>query len=168
MSNSNRLGPNTLRLLNEQITHEMSSAYLYLAMSIYCSTKSLNGCAKWLYLQYKEEELHAQRIIDFLCDVGFEPSLLAIPQPASSWPSLRDLFAEVLSHEKEVTALICDIKESAIQEKDHISSNFIEWFINEQVEEEATAQYILDKISMVGDEPSSLLIIDKELADRKE
>lgn len=159
---------NTIRLLNEQITHEISSAYLYLSMSMFCEGQNLKGCAKWLKLQSIEEQGHGDRIIGFLHDLGATPTLMAIEQPRSEWGALKELFAQVLSHEKKVTSLIWAIKESAMTEHDHATLNFIEWFVKEQVEEEATAQYILDKLSNIDGNKIGEMMIDNELGARSE
>lgn len=158
----------TVKLLNEQITHEMSSAYLYLSMAIYAESQNLLGFAHWLRLQFLEEQGHGERLIKFLFDIGTTPELLAIEKPRSSWSSITEVFAQVLSHEKKVTSFIWAIKESAINEKDYATSNFIEWFIKEQVEEEATAQYILDKLTLCNGNKVGEMILDKELGTRKD
>lgn len=158
---------NTLQLLNEQITHEFSSAYLYLSMAIDCEAKGLKGSANWLRKQFYEEQTHGEKIINFMLDIGANVSLNAIEQPKTTWDSLRSVFENVLQHEKKVTHLIHTIYESAINDRNHPVTNFLNWFISEQVEEEATAQYILDKLSTPGNESIITLLVDQELGCRK-
>lgn len=158
----------TIQLLNEQITHELSSAYLYLAMSMYCDTHGFPGAAHWLRKQFSEEQTHGEKIIKFLSDIDATPMLNAIEKPQAAWTSIKDVFTDVLNHEKLVTRLINAIKESSISEKNYAVSNFTEWYISEQVEEEADAKQILDMIIAADGNTAALMMLDAQLGSRKD
>jgi ferritin len=133
---------------NEQINHEMASAYLYLSMAAYAHSMGLPGFAHWLEFQYKEEQGHAMKLYKFVNERGGKVELFAIAQPASDFKSPAHLFEEVLKHERKITALINRLYETAIEEKDYAAQVHLHWFIEEQVEEEAVASEILETIRM--------------------
>lgn len=152
--------------INNQIQAEMSSAHLYLAMSVESEEKNLKGFAHWLKLQYQEENSHAFKLIDYLLERGGSVKLQAIEAPASDFGSPVELFEKVLAHEIHISKLINKLYEVALEEKDYAAQIFLQWFITEQVEEEANASAVLERLKFVGDKGGSLLYIDKELGKR--
>lgn len=153
--------------LNRQIQAEFQSAYLYLAMSAYCESKNLKGFAHWLKVQYQEETGHALKILNYLLERGGVVELKAIEAPSAEFGSPAEVFEKVLAHEQHVTSLINKLYETAVEEKDLATQVFLQWFITEQVEEEASASDVLERIKMIGDRSSAILYLDKELGKRE-
>ncbi len=152
--------------LSAQLNDEFYSAYLYLSMSAYCSHSDFNGAARWLEVQYEEEHLHATKIFNYLIEQGVQVRLAQVRQPPADFGSLLDVFEASLVHEREMTARLNDLSDQALNEKDHASYNLLQWFVNEQVEEEATVGAIIAKLRMVSDDGYGLLMIDNELGTR--
>lgn len=152
--------------INEQINNEFFSSYSYLAMAAYCEFKQFYGCAKWLRMQSMEEHAHAMRLYDFISSRGGRVYLKPIAQPGCEFESLLDVFENALSQEQTVTAQINSLCELAFKEKAFSALVELEWFIREQVEEEKSARDILHKFRLIGDDPSSLLDLDRELGER--
>lgn len=153
-------------LINEQITKEQYAAQYYLAMSAWFSAKDLDGIANYFRVQSKEELMHSDKMFDFLNDVGGEIIIGEIPKPPHTFDSFTDVFEKALAHEKLVTQSIFNIVKNANEEGDFATVTFMQWFINEQVEEEASASQYVTKIKMVCDNPSALYLFDQELAQR--
>jgi ferritin len=153
--------------INKQIQVEFVAAYLYLAMSAYCKAKNFPGFAHWLEVQYEEETGHAMKLFRHLLERGGKVTLQAIEAPPADFGSPIDIFAEALAHEQHVTALINCLYETALEEKDYASQIFLQWFVSEQVEEEANVSAILEKLKMLPDKSGALLYIDKELGKRE-
>ena len=151
---------------NEQINREMYSAYLYLAMSAYAESIDLPGFANWFRIQYQEEMFHSFKMYDYLIERDGDVKLLQIDKPENDFGSPLNLFEEALAHERKVTGWINDLMSLAIEDKDFASQNFLQWFVNEQVEEEATAKTIIQEIKMAGNEGSTLFMINRELGQR--
>jgi ferritin len=151
---------------NEQINHEMASAYLYLSMAAYVHSMNLPGFAHWLELQYKEEQGHAMKLYKFVNERGGRVELLPIAQPSSDFRSPAHLFEEVLKHERKITGLISRLYETAMEQKDYAAQVLLHWFIEEQVEEEAAANEILETIRMAGEKGHALIMMDRQLARR--
>jgi len=152
--------------MNEQINEELFSAYLYLSMSAYFEGMSLSGFANWMKIQAQEEQFHAMKFFDYLSERGGTVELLAIEKPANSWKSILNIFEETLKHEKHITSKINDLAKLAFEESDFASSNFLQWYVDEQVEEEATASEILEQIRFLGDNKHGLLMLDREFKTR--
>ena len=152
---------------NNQVQAELYSAYLYLAMSFDMESKNYRGMAKWLEKQYNEEREHAFKLIEFMQDCGEKPVLQQIDMPAADFGTPVELFAKVLEHEQLVTSLIRNMYEVAIEEKDYAAQIHLQWFVSEQVEEEANATEILEKLKMVGDSVQGVLMVDAKLGERK-
>lgn len=152
--------------LNDQINKELSSAYTYLAMSAYCDEQNFQGAAHWLRMQWEEELAHATKLIDYIAERGGKVTFSAIPQPKSEYGSLHELFAEVLQHEKDVTAAIYRIYDVSVAEKDYAAQTLMQWYVNEQVEEENSADEILSMLKLAGESGSGLLMVDRQLAAR--
>ena len=149
-----------------QLNDEFSSSYLYLAMSAYCNHIDFNGAANWLKLQYEEEQGHATRIYNYLIEQGAHVELQAIPQPPSEFGSILEVFKASLAHEQKMTERLNNLSDQALKEKDHATYNLLQWFVNEQVEEEATLGGIISKLKMVKEDGYGLLMIDNELGSR--
>lgn len=154
------------KALNEQINAEMYSAYLYLSMSAYFESENLSGMANWMYVQYQEEMSHAMKLYRYVNDRGGKVTFKEIKAPQTSWKDSVDVFTNVLEHERHVTSLINSLVDLAIEEKDHATNNILQWFVAEQVEEEANAEDILEKTKRVIDSKNGLYLIDKELSSR--
>lgn len=152
--------------LNKQVNAEMFSSYLYLSMSAWCSERSLVGFANWMRVQAKEELSHSTKIIDYILERGGRIELEAIEKPATTWGSALEVSQEVAHHEAKVTALINDLVDVAIQEKDHAANNFLQWFVAEQVEEEASVGEVLERMKMIGDDSAGMFVMDMELGKR--
>ena len=161
------LGKKMQDLMNNQIQAEIYSANMYLAMSVYCEAQNFKGAGNWLKIQYNEEISHAMKFVNYILERGGEVEIKAIDAPPVKYGSLLKVFEEVLAHEKKVTALIHNLYEVALKEKDYAAQVFLQWFIEEQVEEEANASEILGKLEMVGEKNiNGVMYVDKELARR--
>lgn len=161
------LSSNMNTALNKQINEELFSAYLYLAMSAKSDSMGLSGFANWFKMQYQEELAHADRFFNYILERNGDVDLDAIGKPEVGDVSPLDLFEMGLSHEQHITSCIFKLKDLAREESDHATDVFLEWFVTEQVEEEATTQGVIDQLRLVKDNPSGLFLIDRELSARK-
>lgn len=152
--------------LNKQINAEMFSAYLYLSMSAYFTSKSLDGFANWMKVQAQEEMTHAMKIYDYINERSGKVHLTTIEGPKNTWESPENAFDETYKHEQKVTKMINDLVNLSISEADHATSNFLQWFVSEQVEEEANASGLLEQLRLVGNSGNAILMLDRELATR--
>jgi len=154
--------------VNEQIKNELYSAYLYLAMAAHCEHKNFKGFANWLKIQAKEEVAHAMRLYGFVNDRGGKVVLSAIDQPPAEYQSLTEIFEKVLNHEKGVTTKINHLYELAKEENDYPLQVHLQWFIDEQVEEEKNPAEILAMLQLIGESGSGIMMLDHELGERKD
>ncbi len=154
------------QLLNDQIQKELYSAYFYLSMRAWFADRNLDGFANFFDVQVKEERDHAMKFYDYLIHVGGRVGLQAIDAPPKDFESPLDVFEQTYKHEQFVTASIYNIVNQAIDERDHKTNSFLQWFVDEQAEEENTADGILRKLQMIGDHPQGLFMLDAELAKR--
>lgn len=152
--------------INEQINKEIYSAYLYLSMSAYFDSENLPGFANWMNVQYQEEMTHAMKLYNYLHERLGRVKLKAIDGPETEWKSPLACFEAVYAHEQKVTGLINDLMDLAIEEKDHAAKGFLQWFVDEQVEEEASADEVVQKIKLMKDMPGAMYMLDKELGQR--
>ena len=152
--------------LNKQIQEEFFSAYLYLSMAAYCTSKNLLGFTNWFTVQAKEEMDHAMGFYNHLIAQGEKVELLALAKPEASFGSPLEVAKAALTHEQHITARIKKIYEHAKEEKEYATELFVTWYIKEQVEEEANAVQLIEKIKMIGDSKGSLYMLDKELGKR--
>jgi len=152
--------------LNEQLNAELYSSYEYLAMAAYFESENLSGFARWMQLQSQEEYGHAMKFYNYLLQAGGKVNLTQIAAPKVGWKSAEEVYKETFEHEQKVTKSIYALVDLAIAEKDHATNIFLEWFVTEQVEEEASALKILDRIKLIGDNKSGLLFLDHELGQR--
>lgn len=152
--------------LNEQVNAELYSAYMYLSMESYFKAQNLNGFANWMRVQTQEEVAHAMKIYDFINERGGRVTLKAIEGPPTEWDSALVVFKAAYEHEQKVTGLINDLVDLAIKEKDHATNSFLQWFVNEQVEEESTADEIVQQLKMMENAPGGMFMLDRELGQR--
>jgi len=160
------LSEKMVEALNKQINREIYSAYLYLSMSAYSTFKGLKGFANWFMVQYQEEMTHTMKIYDYVNDQGGKVKLMTVAEPPTEFGSPLEMFEKTLEHEKFVTKCINDLVDLAIERKDHATRIFLQWFVTEQIEEEANDNEIITKLKLVGKEGNGLFMIDKELASR--
>jgi ferritin len=153
--------------LNEHLNVEFFAFYQYLAMAAYCHSKALNGFAHWFSMQAAEEQAHAMKIYHYIIDVDREVDLLPLKKPTSSYDSILDCLEKALAHEQHVTSCINDLAGTALENKDHATMIFLQWFVTEQVEEESAVRDIVDQLRMVGDSGDGLLMLDRELSKRQ-
>jgi len=153
--------------LNRQINRELYSSYLYLGMSAWFETQNLKGFAGWMMVQSGEERNHAMKIYEYIIARQGKVSLGDIETPKAKWTSAGKVFEEVYAHEQKVTGMINALVDLSMKEKDHATFEMLQWFVKEQVEEEANAATICEKIKTVGDVPGHLFYLDHELAKRK-
>jgi ferritin len=155
------------KALNDQFNAEYYSAYLYLSMSAYAGRLGYKGIANWLAVQAKEELAHGTHIYRYLLERGAAPSFQDVKAPPAAYESLQAVFEQVLAHERQVTGMINQIASLALNEKDHAAYNFIQWYVDEQVEEEAEAEDLAVKFSRIGSNPGLLYPVDAQLAARR-
>ena len=152
--------------LNDQLNRELYSAHLYLSMAAYFETENLNGFAHWMKIQHQEEVSHAMRLFGYINDRNGRVVVQAIAQPPAEFESVQAVMENTLEHEREVTAMIEDLYREAQAQKDYATHVLLEWFIEEQVEEEKSALEIVEHLRRIGDDGTGLLILDARLAER--
>lgn len=160
------IGKKMQEALNEQVNAEFYSAYLYLSMVAYFESKNLSGFATWMRAQTQEEVMHAMKIYDYVNERGGRVTLKAIEGPPTEWDSPPAAFEAAYQHERKVTGLINDLVNLAIEEKDHAANTFLQWFVNEQVEEETSVDNVVQNLKMAQDAPGAMFMIDRELGQR--
>lgn len=160
------LNPTVQQALNDQVQKELHSAYIYLSMAAYFEAENLAGAASWMRQQASEEQAHAMKIFDFIIDRGGRAALQAIDAPPADFASPLAVFQASYAHEQKVTKSIHDLYALAVKEGDYPTQVMLQWFIDEQVEEEKNASAIMAQLQMVGDSPAALLMIDRQLAAR--
>lgn len=152
--------------INAQINAEMWSAYLYLSMSLDAKAKGLSGASNWFRKQYSEEMEHAFKFVSYLEDQNATVELRPIAEVDKSWDSLVKMYEQTLEHEKKVTAMIWNLCDIAAADKDYATTNFLQWYVSEQVEEEANALEILEAAKMVEGDKAAVYMLDKQLGKR--
>ncbi len=152
--------------LNDQIAFEIHSALIYKAMQAYFEAEDFPGMANWMNVQFQEELAHAEKMFNFVCEAGGRAKMLAMTEPQNDYSSPLNVFETALAHEQIVTSRINDLMELAQAEKNHAAQIFLQWFVTEQVEEEASAGLIIKKLKMIEGDGRGLLMIDQELAQR--
>lgn len=153
-----------VKALNQQIKLEGYASFLYLSMAAWCDKEGLEGCAQFMHRQSEEEHMHMMKIFHYLFEVDEQALVPAIEQPPHEFDSVQALFKNVYGHEQKVTKSINDLVALAHKHKDHSTGVFLQWYIDEQREEESLIRGILDKIRLIGDGPQSLYFIDLEIA----
>jgi ferritin len=157
---------NVVKAINDQIQMEFTAAYTYLSMSAYLESLNLPGFGGWMRRQYEEELTHALRLFDFLVGLGESVQLQAIPKPLAGQKGALEVMKKALAHERKVTASINKIYALAVKDKDYPAQLQLQWFINEQLEEEKTVADIIAKLELIGDHGPALLMLDRELGQR--
>lgn len=152
--------------MNDQINREMYAAYLYLGMSAFLDSKNFTGMARWMRAQYGEELTHGLKLLDFVIDRGGKVELKSVKAPPSDFGSPLGCFEAALEHERAVTRDLAKLYDQAMREKDHSAHSLMEWFMDEQVEEEKTAEEIVDKLKLAGDNGAAVLMMEMELGKR--
>lgn len=151
--------------INKQIKHEEQSSRIYLAMASWCEVNGFSGAASFLYNHVNEERMHMQKLVKYLNDKGGKAIIPALDAPQGEFKSLLDVFETILKHEEFITECINTLFETAFNEKDFTTSQFIQWYIDEQIEEESLFKGILDKFRLAGDDKGGLFHLDKELGE---
>lgn len=154
------------KALNDQINAEMFSSYLYLSMAAYLESENWSGMAAWMKAQSEEEYSHAMKFYKYINEVDGRVSLEAIEKPSFSWSSPQEVFEEAYKHEHYITQRINKLVAQAIQENDYATNLFLNWFVTEQVEEVGTITQIVNKFKLIGDNKTSLFLLDRELGMR--
>ena len=149
--------------LNAQIKIEAESSQFYLAMASWAETKGLNGTAQFLYLHSDEERMHMLKLIKFVNERGGHAVVPPLPQPPTEFNDLNTIFQTLLDHEVMVSEMINKVVDVCLQEKDYTTHNFMQWYVSEQIEEEALARTILDKLNMIGSDKGGLYLFDRDL-----
>lgn len=157
---------NLVKKLNDQVQKEFYSAFLYLSMEAYFAEKNLSGFENFFRVQFQEEKDHAMKFFDFMKHIGVEISLQAIQAPPVKFESPEQVFKMALEHEREVTRSIYDLVDQAHADRDHKTSAFLQWFVTEQAEEEATFEQIVAKLNLINGDGRGMLFLDSELANR--
>lgn len=152
--------------LNDQINYELYSAYIYYSMSAYCQTLDLVGMATWFKVQATEELMHVSKFFDYICDRGGRVKLKDVKGPRIEWDSPLGAFSDALKHEQSVTRRIHDLVSLAQSENDRSTENFLQWFVTEQVEEEASVSQIVGQLKIAGSEGPGLFFLDQQLSQR--
>jgi len=152
--------------INKQINAELWSGYLYLSMSVHFAHKGLPGFANWFKVQFKEEQDHAHKLMNYLISKSNKVELQPIDRVDTSWDSLLKAFEVTLEHERVVTSLINNLVSMSRRENDFATENILQWFVSEQVEEEETAQSMIDSLKLIGDNGFGIYTMDKELSKR--
>ena len=158
------ISKNLEKAINEQIKLEEQSSRIYMAMASWCEVNGLAGAARFLYAHSDEERDHMLKFVHFLNDRGGHAQLQELEAPGHSWNSLEELFKSVLDHERHVTSKINNLVDICLEEKDHTTNSFLQWFVTEQIEEESLAQEIVDKIKLVGESKGANFHLDMFLS----
>lgn len=156
------------QLLNEQIRNEYESAYIYLGISVYFMRTPYSGFARWMQIQGREELTHGNKLLEHLGDRSGEVKLLQIAAQRTTYSNPLEAFQVALEHEQRVTSWIHNLYNQAVADKDYAAQSLLDWFINEQIEEEKQTQYFVDRLRLVGDDKSALLLLDQEAGSRSE
>ena len=152
--------------INEQLTFEFYSAHIYLSMAAYCAAADLPGFSHFLRVQYREEVDHAMKFFNFVVEMDGRVKITGFPDPQADFSSVLGAFEIALNHEKTVTGRIYDLKTIAVEEKNYAASGFLEWYVNEQIEEESNFAFIVKRLRIVAHDPAALFMLDNELAAR--
>lgn len=155
-----------LASLNEQINMEYHSSYSYLAMSKYFLEQNLNGFASWMRIQAQEELIHGMKIFDFVDERDGNIHFSDIKQPRQEWDGPLSVFEDALANERLVSESIYDLVDLSLSERDHATNTFLQWFVAEQVEEEATIKEVIDNLKLVGNDGNGLFLLDRDMAQR--
>jgi len=151
------------KALNRQVEIEAESSQFYLAMASWAETKGFNGTAAFLYMHSDEERAHMLKLVRFINERGGHAVVPALKQPPMEFKGITDIFEALLGHEVKVTEEINGLVHTTLQERDYTTHNFLQWYVSEQIEEEALARTIMDKLSMIGSDKGGLYLFDRDL-----
>lgn len=154
--------------MNKQINEELFSAYLYLSMAAWAEKSNLPGAASWMRKQSGEEMEHAMKFFNHLNERGGEVELMPVEGPQKEWASILEIFEASFTHEQHISACINDLYGLAVEEKDYASQVFLQWFIEEQVEEEASVDEVVQKLRLVSGSKNGIFMVDRELGKRED
>ena len=160
------LSKKMLKALNKQIQEELYSGYLYLAMSAYLTDQNLNGFATWMRMQAREEDSHAMKIYQYIIEHNGQPLVPELQKPPRDFKGPADIFKQALDHERHITACINDLVDLAQKEKDKATESFLQWFVDEQVEEENQVVEVIKQLNIVKDDGPGLWMLDQEMGQR--
>ena len=155
------------KALNGQVNAELYSAYIYLSMSANFTAQNWLGCAHWMSVQSKEEQMHAMKIYDFILACTGKVTLEQVAKPPTQWPTPLEAFEGAYAHELKVTGMIHDLVNQAQAEKDHATNAFLQWFVTEQVEEEAQTLLIVEQLKLIGASKGSMFMLDHQIGKRE-
>ena len=155
-----------IKALNDQFNYELLSAHYYLAMASYCSDQDLDGMSTFFKAQAEEERFHAMKFYDYITEVDGRVLITDISTPQNNFKSATDVFKVALEHEQSVTKRVYGLMDIAQEEKEHATRNFLNWFVQEQVEEEATMKTIIKRLERLGNDNHGLFMLDQELGQR--
>ena len=157
------LSPNIEAALNKQVVIEAESSQVYLAMASWAENQGLEGVSQFMYAHSDEERMHMLKLVKFINERGGHAIISTLAAPPVSFGSFKEMFQELFNHEVFVSASINDLVDISLQEKDYATHNFLQWYVSEQIEEEALARNILDKISLIGDDKSGFYLFDNDI-----
>ncbi len=157
------LKPKIEKALNKQIELEASSSQFYLAMASWAETQGMNGTAAFLYKHSDEERMHMLKLVKFINERGGTAVIPPLTKPPSEYDSIKEIFESLLEHEMNVTDSINNVVDVCLSEKDYTTHNFMQWYVSEQLEEEALARNIIDKLNMIGNDKGGLYLFDRDL-----
>ncbi len=157
------MNPRVEKALNDQIQKEASSSQYYLAMASWSEANGLNGTAKFMYAHSDEERFHMLKLIKFVNERGGRAEIAAVTIPPKEFNDLKNVFESLLSHEIRVTESINELVDVCLQEKDYTTHNFVQWYVSEQLEEEALARTMLDKLRLIGNDQGGMYLFDRDL-----
>jgi ferritin len=152
--------------LNSQLNEELYSAYLYLSMSAYLATKNLSGFSHWMKVQFEEEQAHAMKLFSYIIDRGGKVELQEIRSPQKEWDGILGVFDNIVKHEAYITSRINNLVDIALAEKDHATVSIMQWYVTEQVEEEATVGDVYDQLKLIEGKGPGLFMLDREARQR--
>ncbi len=151
------------KALNDQIKYESESSHIYLSMASWAETNGFEGVSEFMFAQADEERTHMLKLLHYINERGGHATVTALSKPPTHFVTVKEMFEQLLQHEINVSELINNLVDIALEEKDYATHNFLQWYVAEQIEEEATARTILDKINLIGDEKSGFYIFDKDI-----
>ena len=157
------LSENITQALNDQLNFEIYSANIYLSMAAYFDSLNLTGFANWMKVQYREEMVHAMKLYDYINERGNRVIITGCPDPLVDYDSPLATFKRALTHEQTVTSRFNDLMTLALDEKDHATVNILQWYVSEQVEEESSANAVIQQLTLMADAPGGLFMLDREL-----
>jgi len=157
------MNTNVEAALNQQINAEEHSSRLYFAMGVWCDRNGYAGSSQYLFTHAEEERMHMVKLVNYVNERGGHVQIDGLPKPQNEWENVFSVFKDVLAHEEMITGMINSLFEVCMQEKDYLTSNFLQWYIQEQVEEESGARDILDKLTLAGNSEGGLFHFDKDM-----